>query len=146
MKNDNKKTSFLIQKIYTKDVSLETLNVPDCFKDKWDPTSDLKFNIEYKKIDDINFELDLTMTIKTKNNDKNVYVIEVNQSGIFTLTGMTDEQIDSVLNTYCAHTLFCYAKRTIDSSVIKGGFLPLNLVPINFDAIYMENKANKPVH
>ncbi|MDE5009064.1 protein-export chaperone SecB, partial [Francisella tularensis] len=68
-------------------------------------------------------------------------IAEVTQSGIFTITSMSEEQIDYVLNTYCANTLFPYDKRIIDSSIIKGGFLPLNLAPINFDEIYLQKKS-----
>ncbi|GMN89284.1 protein-export chaperone SecB [Francisella sciaenopsi] len=149
MQNNENQPSFLIQKVYTKDVSFETVNSPACFKDQWDPSSDFNIDINTKKINDENFELDLTITITTKNKQANAYIAEVTQSGIFTITGMNEEQVESVLNTYCANTLFPYAKRVIDSSIIKGGFLPLNLAPINFDAIYMQKKANQsqqPAH
>ena len=58
-----------------------------------------------------------------------------------TIENMPEDQKETVLNTYCANALFPYAKRIIDSSVIKGGFLPLNLSPINFDAIYTQKKS-----
>ncbi|AEI35656.1 MULTISPECIES: protein-export chaperone SecB [Francisella] len=149
MQDNENQPSFLIQKVYTKDVSLETVNSPACFKDQWDPSSDFNIDINTKKINDETFELDLTITVTTKNKQSNAYIAEVTQSGIFTITGMGEEQVESVLNTYCANTLFPYAKRVIDSSIIKGGFLPLNLAPINFDAIYMQKKANQsqqPAH
>lgn len=133
--------SFLIQKVYTKDVSFESINSPASFKDQWNPASDFNIDLNTKKIDEQNFELDLTITITTKNNETNVYITEVTQAGIFTIAGMPEEQIESVLNTYCANALFPYAKRVIDSSIMKGGFLPLNLSPINFDAIYMQKKT-----
>ncbi|ALB01302.1 preprotein translocase subunit SecB [Francisella persica ATCC VR-331] len=143
MQNNEIRPSFLIQKVYTKDVSFETINSPACFKEQWNPDSDFNIDINTTKINDENFELDLTITVTTKNNDTNAYIAEVTQSGIFTITGMTAEQIYSVLNTYCTNTLFPYAKRIIDSSIIKGGFLPLNLAPINFDAIYLQNKTQQ---
>lgn len=143
MQNNENQPSFLIQKVYTKDVSLETINAPACFKDQWNPASDFNIDINTKKVNEENYELDLTVTVTTKNNEANVYIVEVTQSGIFTITGMDDNQIESVLNTYCANTLFPYAKKMIDSSIIKGGFMPLNLAPINFDAIYMQKKAQQ---
>jgi len=143
MQNNENQPSFLIQKVYTKDVSLETINSPACFKDQWNPASDFNIDINTKKVNEENYELDLTVTVTTKNNEANVYIVEVTQSGIFTITGMDDNQIESVLNTYCANTLFPYAKKVIDSSIIKGGFLPLNLAPINFDAIYMQKKTQQ---
>jgi preprotein translocase subunit SecB len=143
MESTDNQPSFLIQKVYTKDVSFESINSPASFKDEWNPASEFNIDINTKKMDEQNFELDLTITITTKNNEANVYIVEVTQAGIFTIAGMEEAQIESVLNTYCANTLFPYAKRVIDSSIMKGGFLPLNLAPINFDAIYMQKKANQ---
>jgi preprotein translocase subunit SecB len=143
MESTENQPSFLIQKVYTKDVSFELINSPAAFKDQWSPASDFNIDLNTKKIDEQNFELDLTITITTKNNEANVYITEVTQAGIFTITGMPEEQIESVLNTYCANALFPYAKRIIDSSIMKGGFLPLNLSPINFDAIYMQKKTQE---
>lgn len=143
MESTENQPSFLIQKVYTKDVSFELINSPAAFKDQWSPASDFNIDLNTKKIDEHNFELDLTITITTKNNEANVYITEVTQAGIFTITGMPEEQIESVLNTYCVNALFPYAKRIIDSSIMKGGFLPLNLSPINFDAIYMQKKTQE---
>ena len=143
MESTENQPSFLIQKVYTKDISFESINSPASFKDQWNPTSDFNIDLNTKKIDDHNFELDLIMTITTKNNEFNVYITEVTQAGIFTISGMPEAEIESVLNTYCANTLFPYAKHIIDSSIMKGGFLPLNLSPINFDAIYMQKKAQE---
>lgn len=143
MASTENQPSFLIQKVYTKDISFESINSPASFKDKWDPASDFNIDLNTKKIDEQNFELDLTITITTKNNEANIYITEVTQAGIFTLANMPEDQIESILNTYCANALFPYAKRVIDSAIMKGGFLPLNLAPINFDAIYMQKKEQK---
>lgn len=141
MQEQENQPSFLIQKIYTKDVSFESINSPSCFKDQWAPESNFNVDIHTEKLADNSFELSLTITITTKNNEENAYVVEATQIGIFTIENMPEDQKETVLNTYCANALFPYAKRIIDSSVIKGGFLPLNLSPINFDAIYMQKKS-----
>ncbi len=143
MDSTENQPSFLIQKVYTKDVSFESINSPASFKDKWNPASDFNIDLNTRKIDEQNFELDLTINITTKNNETNVYITEVTQSGIFTISGMPEAQVESLLNTYCANALFPYAKRVIDSSIMKGGFLPLNLSIINFDAIYMQKKQQE---
>ena len=140
MESNQNQPSFVIQKVYTKDVSFESLNSPDIFKQQWNPSVDFNIDINSKKIDDSNYEVDLTVTLNTKTDETNAYIAEVTQSGIFTLSGVPAEQIESILNTYCPNTLFPYAKRVLDSSVIRGGFLPLNLSPINFDAIYLQKQ------
>lgn len=50
MQNNENQPSFLIQKVYTKDVSFETVNSPACFKDQWDPSSDFNIDINTKKL------------------------------------------------------------------------------------------------
>jgi preprotein translocase subunit SecB len=146
MKSTKNQPFFLIQKVYTKDVSFEAISSPSSFKDQWNPASDFNIDLNTRKIDEHNFELDLTITITTKNSEASVYITEVTQAGIFTISGMPEKQIESVLNTYCANALFPYAKRVIDSSIMRGGFLPLNLSPINFDAIYMQKNAQSQTH
>ena len=145
MDNQNQ-PSFVIQKVYTKDVSFESMNSPEIFKEQWNPSVDFNIDIDTKKIDENNYEVDLTVTLNTKTGETLAYIAEVTQSGIFTLAGIPEDQIESILNTYCPNTLFPYAKRILDSSVIRGGFLPLNLSPINFDAIYMQKKSQAKEH
>ena len=145
MEDNKNNPSFLIQKVYTKDISFEIINSPACFKEQVNQTSDFNIDIHTNKLEDSEFELDLTITITTKNSDNNnsIYIVEVTQSGIFTITATPTDQIESILNTYCANVLFPYAKSMIDSTVLKGGFLPINLAPINFDAIYMQKKIEQ---
>lgn len=49
MQNNEIQPSFLIQKVYTKDVSFETINSPACFKEQWNPSSDFNIDINTTK-------------------------------------------------------------------------------------------------
>ncbi|MDE4940739.1 protein-export chaperone SecB, partial [Francisella tularensis subsp. holarctica] len=40
MQNNEIQPSFLNKKVYTKDVSCETINSTDCCKEQWKPSSD----------------------------------------------------------------------------------------------------------
>jgi preprotein translocase subunit SecB len=48
--------------------------------------------------------------------------------------------MEQVLSTVCPNILFPYAREAIDSLVIKGSFPALMLAPINFDALYAQQK------
>ncbi len=48
---------FVIQKIYTKDVSFESPNSPDIFREEWKPQLDLQLGNEYRRIDEENHEI-----------------------------------------------------------------------------------------
>lgn len=128
---------FVIQKIYTKDISFETPNTPDIFREEWKPTLDLQLGNEYSRIDEDNHEITLTVTVTAKVGDKVAFLAEVKQAGVFSLTGYSDQEMGPLVGSYCPNTLFPFAREVISDIVIKGGFPQLVLAPVNFDALYM---------
>ncbi|RKZ81211.1 MAG: protein-export chaperone SecB [Gammaproteobacteria bacterium] len=128
---------FVIQKIYTKDISFETPNSPDIFRDEWKPELDLQLGNEYARIDDDNHEITLTVTVTAKVADKVAFLVEVKQAGVFSLTGYSDQEMGPLVGSYCPNTLFPFAREVISDIVLKGGFPQLVLAPVNFDALYM---------
>ncbi len=127
---------FIIQKIYTKDVSFETPNSPAVFREEWKPQLDLQLGNEYTRIDDDNHEIVLVVTVTAKVNDKVAFICEVKQAGVFSLTGYSDEEMGPLIGSYCPNTVFPFAREVVSDLVIKGGFPQLVLAPVNFDAVY----------
>lgn len=142
---EEQQARFVIQKIYTKDISLETPNSPEIFREEWKPELDLQLGNEYKRIDDDNHEITLTVTVTAKVGDKVAFLVEVKQAGVFSLTGYSDQEMGPLVGSYCPNTLFPFAREVISDVVLKGGFPQLVLAPVNFDALYMnqieKNKA-----
>ncbi|MBT5796524.1 MAG: protein-export chaperone SecB, partial [Porticoccaceae bacterium] len=68
--------------------------------------------------------------------EETIYLIEVEQAGLFTIQGIEGQQLTQVINTTCPSMLFPYARETIDSTLTKGSFPPLMIPPINFDALF----------
>ncbi|MEX0616054.1 MAG: protein-export chaperone SecB, partial [Methylophaga sp.] len=95
---------FIIQKIYTKDVSFETPNSPAVFREDWKPQLDLQLGNEYTRIDDDNHEIVLVVTVTAKVNDKVAFICEVKQAGVFSLTGYSDEEMGPLIGSYCPNT------------------------------------------
>jgi len=128
---------FMIQKIYTKDISFETPNSPEVFREEWKPELDLQLTNEYKQLDDKNHEITLVATVTAKLGDKTAFLVEVKQAGIFSLIGYSKEEMGPLVGSYCPSTLFPYVREVISDIVLKGGFPQLVLAPVNFDALYM---------
>ncbi len=128
---------FVIQKIYTKDVSFESPNSPDIFREEWKPKLDLQLGNEYRRIDEENHEIILSVTVTAKVGDKTAFLVEVKQAGIFSLTGYSDEEMGPLVGSYCPNTLFPFVREVVSDVVTKGGFPQLVLSPVNFDAMYM---------
>lgn len=136
---------FEIKKIYTKDVSFESPNSPAVFTDgEWKPEVNVNIKGSNNVLGQDGFEVILTITITVKHKDKTAFLVEIQQAGVFFIKGYADEARNGILGSYCLEALFPYARETIDSMVIKGGFPPLMLNAVNFNAIYQQQlDANK---
>lgn len=128
---------FIIQKIYTKDISFETPNSPEIFREEWKPELDLQLTNEYKQLDDNNHDITLVATVTAKLGEKTAFLIEVKQAGVFSLVGYSNEEMGPLIGNHCPNILFPYVREVISDVVLKGGFPQLVLAPVNFDALYM---------
>jgi preprotein translocase subunit SecB len=139
----NEETQFMIQRIYVKDLSYETPNTPAVFQQQWEPELALDLNTSSTQLEPGIFEVVLTVTATVANQKATAFLVEVKQAGIFTIQGAADNQLDHILNSFCPNILFPYAREAITSQVIRGSFPQLVLAPINFDALYMQQLAEK---
>lgn len=129
---------FEIQKIYLKDVSLETPNSPMIFTEQWQPQTEVRLETGAKPLAEGLFEVSLTVTITAKLGDRTAYLAEVQQGGLFVLRGFDDGQMGHMLHAYCPNLLFPFAREELASLIGKGGFPALLLNPINFDNLYLQ--------
>jgi preprotein translocase subunit SecB len=90
-------------------------------------------------LEDSLFEIALTVTITVKSADTTAYLVEVNQAGIFSLSGFTDQEMGPMVGSFCPNILFPYAREAVSDLVAKGGFPQLLLAPVNFDALYAQH-------
>jgi len=127
-----------LQKVYLKDASFEAPQGHEGFGSEWKPEVKLDMNLARNIINESHAELVLHLTVTVENAGKTAFLVEVHQAGIFLIDGMSDEQRKQVMNTACATMVFPYARETIDSLIVKGGFPALMLAPINFDAVYQQ--------
>jgi len=129
---------FQLQKLYVKDVSFELPNAPQVFQE--DGQVEIKMNLS-QRVENLAegvHEVVLTVTVTASFGEKTAYLAEVQQAGIFAITGLNEQAHHAALNTLCPHTLFPYARRSITDLVADGGFPPLVLQPINFDQVYAQ--------
>lgn len=129
---------FEIQKVYLKDVSLETPNSPMIFTEQWQPQTEVRLETGATPLTEDLFEVVLTITVTTKMGERTAYLAEAQQAGLFTLRGFDDAQMGHMLHAFCPNILFPFAREELASLIGKGGFPALLLNPINFDGLYMQ--------
>ena len=133
---EQEQAQFSIQRIYIKDVSFESPQGVAAFQKQWKPKVSQDMNSRTNKIDEDLYEVVLRVTITMADGEDTIYLAEVEQAGLFTIKGFTEQQMPQVINTTCPSILFPYLRETIDNIVTKGGFPALMLPPINFDALF----------
>jgi preprotein translocase subunit SecB len=141
--SDNKKQAqqeFTIQQIYIKDSSYEAPHTPAVFREEWKPEVKLDININNQKLEDEIYEIAIRLTVTAKKEEKVLFIVEIEQAGIFTLKGFDKQGLEQMFGAFCPTILFPYAREAISTAIAKGGFPPVLLAPVNFDAMYMQHK------
>lgn len=130
---------FAVQRIYTKDLSFESPASPGVFREQWSPQVNVELNTRSEKFDEEgNFEVVLVITITAKAKERTAFLCEVQQAGVFLIRGFEGDELRRILGTAAPNILFPYARETIDSLVVKGGFPAIMLAPVNFEALYQQ--------
>lgn len=133
---------FEINKVYTKDVSSEAPNSPEIHKEEWEPEINLNLGNNARELaDDGLYEVSLTLSVTATLGDKTAYIIEVEQAGIFTISGFDEEQRAYVIGALVPNILFPYARETISTLSQKAGFPSMLLNPIDFNGLYQQHLA-----
>lgn len=136
--------AFFLQRIYLKDVSFESPRAPDIFRlDDWQPNINVQVSNAAHRLADEVYDVTLTVTVTATQmidgEEKTIFLVEVAQAGIFTVTGFDDAELGHILASVCPTQLFPFVRETVADLVSKGGFPPLLLQPVNFDALYLQN-------
>jgi len=140
--SEQNQTVFHMERIYLKDMSYEAPTVPQSFMENSAPEISIQLNINHSEInkDEGIFEVVLTLTATAKLKDETVFLIEVQQAGIFRLKNIPENNLLQLLEVTCPSLLFPFAGETINSLVTKGGFPQLLINPINFEHIYEQKQ------
>ena len=126
-------------KIYLKDMSFESPQAPGVFKAAdWSPKTNLNLRSTHTALDNNLHEVVLTITVDAKHDDKTLFLVEVQQAGLFEVVGYSQEELGAIVGSFCPGALFPYAREAIATTIQRGGFPEFLLQPINFEALYMQ--------
>ena len=135
--------AFGIEKIYLKDLSLEIPNAPQIFIQREAPQVSIELGNTTSMIEEGVFEVVITVTVTSKIEDKTVFLVEVAQAGIFQVRNVPAENLEMIAGVTCPNILFPYARQTVSDLVTRAGFPPVLLNPINFEALYAQQKQQQ---
>jgi preprotein translocase subunit SecB len=134
---------FSIEKIYVKDASVEIPNAPQIFTDRTQPQVSIELGNYAQQIEENIFEVAIKVTVTSKIADKTVFLVEVTQAGIFQISNVPAENIELIVGITCPNILFPYARESVSDLIVRAGFQPVLLNPINFEALFAQQKQQQ---
>ena len=136
---------FHFDRIYLKDASFESPRCPQVFSEAdYNPKVDIQLRISHQALDQERgvFEVVLKVTVTATTSGQTAFLIEVQQAGMFTITGLNPQQRGRALEAACPNALFPFVREHVNHLVTHGGFPSLLLQPVNFDTMYEQKKAS----
>jgi preprotein translocase subunit SecB len=79
--------------------------------------------------------------VQTKINEKTVFLVEVKQAGIFEIRNLAQEQMGQIMGIACPQIVYPYLRGNVADLIQRGGFPPVHLSEINFQAMYEQQQV-----
>ncbi len=132
---------FQIQRVYLKEASLEQPNSPAILLEQDASTVEIQLGVNAVPVAEGVFEVMVTATVQTKIKDKTVFLVEATQAGIFEIRNIPQDQMGQVMGIACPQIVYPYLRGNVADLVQRGGFPPVHLSEINFQAMYEQQQA-----
>lgn len=122
---------------YVKDLSFENPRAPRSLV-PGAPRPDVRMRVDVgaQPMGDNHYEVTLSLNVDAKAGEDAVFVVELTYGGVFMVANIPAEALQSVLLIQCPSLLFPFARRIISDATRDGGFVPLNIDPIDFIALF----------
>ena len=120
---------FMVNRIYAKDISLESPESPKIFNElKLQPKVGFNLNTSIEKIEENTFDVTLNISIKAEAEERVIYLVELKQSGIFSIEGADENLLSSFLNIRCPEVVFLTQWRQLQRLFKNQDFLQYSLL------------------
>ncbi len=131
---------FQIQRVYLKEASLEQPNSPAILLEQEQPSVDIQLGVEANPVAEGIYEVCVTATVQTKIQDRTVFLVEAKQAGIFEIRNLPPEQLGQIMGIACPQIVYPYLRGNVADLIQRGGFPPVHLSEINFQAMYEQQQ------
>ncbi len=132
---------FTLERAYVRDLSFESPNAPGVFTWQGQPQVNVELGTEGRMVsEEGHVESILTVTVRSTLGDSSVFIAEVQQAGLFRISGFSTDQLEQIMGINCPTILFPFAREAIANLVARGGFQQLLLDPVNFQALFEQSR------
>ena len=124
---------------YIRDLSFENILAQKGVSGDVTPDIQIQVKLDARKRSIANqYETIIKLNIDSKSKDTNdqLFLLEIEYAGVFTVTDVPDEQLHPFLMIECPRMIFPFLRRVVSDLTQDGGFPALNLETIDFMQLY----------
>ena len=136
------KPAIFLRAQYIKDLSFENPRAPaSIFNLKDAPQMDVSINLAAQRLDEKVFELSIHIATRAISDKVTVFLCDVVYAGVLEMQGIADADMEPTIFIQGAQLLYPFARRVIADLTRDGGFPPLQLDPMDFAALYTQQRS-----
>ena len=124
---------------YIRDLSFENILAQKGVSGNVTPDIQIQVKLDARKrsvTDQYETVIKLNIDSKSKDTNDQLFLLEIEYAGVFTVTGVPDEQLHPFLMIECPRMIFPFLRRVVSDLTQDGGFPALNLETIDFMQLY----------
>ena len=127
--------SLKIDRLYVKEISCKIPHAPELYdatefkENTGEMSSSVEMNIKTNPIAKDQYEVVLHVIIHGKAKNLSLFVLELQQAGIFTLR-VPVANVEEVIKNYCVGFLHPYLSQVVTNTIVQAGFPPIILQPL----------------
>ena len=125
---------------YVKDFSFENPNAPKVLTENFgQPDVEISVSVGAKLIGENQYEVVLNLGAKAVVAETPMFLVDLTYAGLVSPQGVTGDDINPLIMIEAPRLLFPFARALISGATRDGGFMPLNIQPVDFVAVYKHN-------
>lgn len=142
--NTKTDSQIIVHAQYIKDLSFENPNAPQILiETPSQPDVEIAVNVGAELINKEQYEVTLKIAAKAITGKTTLFLVDLTYAGIVTPKGATADEVNPLIMIEAPRLLFPFARAIISEATRDGGFMPLNIQPVDFIAVYQHNIAQK---
>jgi preprotein translocase subunit SecB len=136
--------SLMVSAQYIKDLSVEVPGAPTIYSlmKNNQPDVSVHIDVNVQPLQDKTYEVALVVKADCKLDGQVAFLVELSYGGVFTLIA-SNEQVEPMLLIECPRLLFPFARNIVADATRDAGFPPVLLSPVDFLALYNQQKENQ---
>jgi preprotein translocase subunit SecB len=127
---------------YSKDFSFENPNAPRTLgPQQQGPNISVQINVNARQVGPTDYEVNLVLEGGAGEGENMLFKFELNYAGVFRVENIPAEQVQPAVMIEGPRLLFPFARQIVADAVRSGGYPPLYIDPIDFQALFMQRVA-----